>query len=141
MQLAFDAADRLVELVHARRGAVTVEEAARVLFALERAPAALARSLLEDVIQGDARLEWLGERVGVAGDSSTETLIEHAELVVFDLETTGLSAARDRICEIGAVRVRGLEVVEDFETLVNPGVALPTQIASLTGILEADPSW
>lgn len=138
MQLAFDAADRLVELVHARRGAVTAEEAARVLFALERAPAALARSLLADVVDGDARLEWLGARVGIAGDGCTETLLEDAEIVVFDLETTGLSASRDRICEIGAVRVRGFEIVEDFETLVNPGVALPTQIASLTGIREAD---
>jgi DNA polymerase III epsilon subunit family exonuclease len=138
MQLAFDAADRLVELVQARRGAVTTEEAARVLFALEHAPAALARSLLEDVVEGDARLEWLGERVGVAGDGTTETRIEDAELVVFDLETTGLSARRDRICEIGAARVRGLEVVEDFETLVNPGIALPVQIASLTGIRDSD---
>jgi hypothetical protein len=34
MQLTFDAADRLVELVHAKHGAVTSEEAARVLFAL-----------------------------------------------------------------------------------------------------------
>jgi DNA polymerase III epsilon subunit family exonuclease len=138
VQLAFDAADRLVELVLARRGAVTAEEAARVLFALERAPAALARSLLADVVGGDARLEWLGERVGLAGDGSRETRIEDAELVVFDLETTGLSASRDRICEIGAVRVRSLEIVEDFETLVNPGVALPAQIASLTGIRDAD---
>lgn len=138
MQLAFDAADRLVELVQARRGAVTAEEAARVLFALERAPAALARSLLADVVDGDARLSWLGERVGLAGDGGAEILIEDAELVVFDLETTGLSARRDRICEIGAVRVRGLEIVEDFETLVSPGVALPLQIASLTGLRDAD---
>jgi len=138
MQLAFDAADRLVELVQSRRGAVAAEEAARVLFALERAPKSLARSLLADVIDGDSRLEWLGERVGLAGDRGVETLIEDAELVVFDLETTGLSAARDRICEIGAARVRALEVVEDFETLVNPGVVLPVQIASLTGIREAD---
>ena len=66
MQLSFDAADRLVELVQARRGAVTAEEAARVLFALERAPATLARSLLGDVVEGDARLAWLGARVGLA---------------------------------------------------------------------------
>jgi DNA polymerase III epsilon subunit family exonuclease len=138
MQLAFDAADRLVELVQARRGAVTAEEAARALFALERAPATLARSLLGDVVAGDARLEWLGDRVGVAGEGSTETPIEAAEIVVFDLETTGLSPTRDRMCEIGAVRVRGLEIVEEFETLVNPGVALPVQIASLTGIRDAD---
>ena len=134
MQLTFDAADRLVELVHARRGPVATEEAARVLFALERAPATLARSLLADVVDGDARLRWLGTRVGLSGDGCTDAAIEDAELVVFDLETTGLSARRDRMCEIGAVRVRALEVDETFETLVNPGVVLPPYIAALTGI-------
>ena len=138
MQLAFDAADRLVELVQARRGAVAAEEAARVLFALDRAPAELARSLLSDVVDGDARLMWLGARVGLADDPHGDTLIEDAELVVFDLETTGLSARRDRLCEIGAVRVRGLEIADTFETLVNPGTVLPASIARLTGIRDAD---
>jgi len=138
VQLSFDAADRLVELIHARRGAVGAEDAARVLFALERAPAALAHSLLADVVDGDARLAWLGTRVGLAGGTQRETLIEDAEFVVFDLETTGLSATRDRICEIGAARVRALEVRETFETLVRPGVALPPTIARLTGIREAE---
>ncbi|MGH3065870.1 MAG: exonuclease domain-containing protein [Gaiellaceae bacterium] len=138
MQLTFDAADRLVELVEARRGAVTAEEAARVLFALEHAPATLARSLLADVVDGDARLAWLGTRVGLAGDRASETAIEDAELVVFDLETTGLSASRDRVCEIGAVRVRALAIEETFETLVNPGVILPTAITALTGITAGE---
>jgi DNA polymerase-3 subunit epsilon len=138
MQLSFDAADRLVELVHARQGAVGSEEAARVLFALERAPATLAHSLLADVIEGDARLAWLGGRVGLADGQTPETLIEDAELVVFDLETTGLSASRDRMCEIGAVRVRSLEIAETFETLVDPRVSLPPTIARLTGLRDID---
>ena len=138
MQLSFDAADRLVELIHARRGAVGSDEAARVLFALERAPATLAHSLLADVVDGDARLAWLGARVGLADGAQPETLIEDAELVVFDLETTGLSAARDRMCEIGAVRVKALEIAETFETLVDPGVTLPPAIARLTGLREAE---
>ena len=138
MQLSFDAADRLVELVEARRSPVTAEEAARVLFALERAPASLARSLLDDVVGGDARLAWLGERVGLSRDAGATTLIEEASLVVFDLETTGLSAGRDRMCEIGAVRVRRLELAETFETLVYPGTALPAHIASLTGLRDAE---
>jgi DNA polymerase III subunit epsilon len=138
MQLAFDAADRLVELVQARRGAVAAEEAARVLFALESAPAELARSLLSDVVEGDARLTWLGARVGLADDPHGDTLIEDAELVVFDLETTGLSARRDRLCEIGAVRVRALEIADTFETLVNPGTVLPPAIARLTGLRDTD---
>ena len=138
MQLSFDAADRLVELVHARRGAVSAEDAARTLFALERAPVTLAHSLLSDVVDGDARLAWRGTRVGLADESVTDTLIEDAEIVVFDLETTGLSARRDRICEIGAVRVSALELADTFETLVNPGTALPRQIASLTGLRDPD---
>jgi DNA polymerase III epsilon subunit family exonuclease len=138
MQLSFDAADRLVELIEARRGAVGSEEAARVLFALERAPASLAHSLLSDVVDGDARLAWLGGRVGLAGGGRDELLIEDAEIVVFDLETTGLSASRDRMCEIGAVRVKALEITETFETLVRPGVALPPTIARLTGLSDAD---
>jgi len=138
MQLSFDAADRLVELVHALRGAVAAEDAARVLFALERAPTTLARSLLADVVDGDARLTWLGTRVGLAGDECSETAIEDAELVVFDLETTGLSASRDRMCEIGAVRVRSLAIDETFETLVDPGVVLPPTIAALTGITAGE---
>ena len=138
MQLSFDAADRLVELIHARRGAVSPEDAARTLFALERAPETFARSLLADVVEGDARLEWRGTRVGLAEGGESEILIEDAEVVVFDLETTGLSAARDRMCEIGAVRVRALEIVDTYETLVRPGVALPPAIARLTGLRDVE---
>ncbi len=134
MQLSFDAADRLVELVQARHGPVGADEAARVLFALERAPVALARSLLGDVVDGDSRLSFIGTRVGLAGDPNTDVPLEEAELVVFDLETTGLSARTCRICEIGAVRVRALEIVDTFETLVDPGTALPGLVAALTGI-------
>jgi DNA polymerase III epsilon subunit family exonuclease len=138
MQLSFDAADRLVELVQARRGAVGAEEAARVLFALERAPETLAHSLLADVVEQDARLSWLGGRVGLAGGETPDLRIEDAELVVFDLETTGLSASRDRMCEIGAVRVQALEIAETFETLVDPGRSLPPTIARLTGLRDVD---
>src|SRR4029079_13877099 len=138
MQLSSDAADRLVELIHARRGAVSPEDAARALFALERAPVTLAQSLLADVVEGDVRLEWRESRVGLADGGESDTLIEDAELVVFDLETTGLSASRDRMCEIGAVRVKALAIAETFETLVRPGVALPPTIARLTGLREAE---
>jgi DNA polymerase III epsilon subunit family exonuclease len=138
VQLSFDAADRLVELVQARRGAVAVDEAARALFALERAPAALAHTLLGDVVQGDARLAWVGAGVGLADEPTRGVAIEEAELVVLDLETTGLSAARDRICEIGAVRVRALEIVDTFETLVNPGTLIPAPVVALTGIQPGD---
>ena len=57
--------------------------------------------------------------------------------VVFDLETTGGSAADDVITEFGAVKVRGGEVLGEFATLVDPGRAIPVQISVLTGISDA----
>ena len=134
MQLSFDAADRLVELVQARHGPVPADEAARVLFALRSAPQAIARSLLEDVVVGDVRLAWRGSDVGLASAPGPETLLEHATFVVVDLETTGLAPSSARICEIGAQRVVALELGETFETLVDPGVPLPPFVSALTGI-------
>jgi DNA polymerase III epsilon subunit family exonuclease len=137
MQLSFDAADRLVELVEARHGPVPAEDAARTLYSLRHVPAGLARSLLADVVEGDARLSWRGANVGLAEGPGTALALESATYVVVDLETTGLSPGSSSICEIGAVRVRGLELEERFETLVNPRRPLPAAIAALTGI---DPS-
>jgi DNA polymerase-3 subunit epsilon len=57
--------------------------------------------------------------------------------VVIDLETTGGPPDSDAITEIGAVKVRGGEIVGEFATLVDPGVAVPPQIVSLTGITTA----
>jgi DNA polymerase III epsilon subunit family exonuclease len=138
MQLAFDAADRLVELVEERRGPVSVEEAARCLFALRQAPYGLARSLLDDVVSGDARLAWRGAAVGLAKGSEGDALLEAARFVVVDLETTGLRPGQARICEIGAVRIEALAPAGTFETLVDPGVPLPPLVSSLTGIADAD---
>ena len=138
MQLSFDAADRLVELVQARRGPVPGEEAACVLFALASAPAAIARSLLDEVVCGDARLAWRGASVGLAAAPGAGIGLEHASFVVFDLETTGLSATTSRILEIGAQRVEALVAGAMFETFVNPGRPLPPAITALTGIGPAE---
>src|ERR671933_2868267 len=137
MQLRLDAADRLVELVEERRGPLYAEEAARRLFALRHVPAGLARSLLDDVVAGDARLAWSGDSVRLATPPGHDLALERATYVVVDLETTGLRPGSSRICEIGAVRVRDLELAETFQTLVNPGLPLGRAVSDLTGLTDA----
>jgi DNA polymerase III epsilon subunit family exonuclease len=136
VQLALDALDRLVDTLE-ERGSLSAVEAARSLFALSSISDGLARSLLSDVTAGDSRVICAGGTVSLAGRLS-DPLLDEAELVVFDLETTGLSAVSSRICEIGAVRVRALEPVDSFQSLVNPGVALPEPVAYLTGLREQE---
>lgn len=56
------------------------------------------------------------------------------DYTALDLETTGLNPKRDRIIEIGAVKVRGGKAVDRFQSLVNPGRLLDGHVSSLTGI-------
>ncbi|MDE6922782.1 MAG: PHP domain-containing protein, partial [Oscillospiraceae bacterium] len=58
------------------------------------------------------------------------------EFVAFDLETTGLDARADAIIEIGAVRVRGGEVVDKFASFAQPGRPLSAKTVALTGITD-----
>ncbi|MGH3468762.1 MAG: exonuclease domain-containing protein, partial [Thermocrispum sp.] len=79
-----------------------------------------------------------------AGDDTVQltfdelgTPLRDVTFVVVDLETTGGSSGADTITEIGAVKVRGGEVVGEFGTLVDPGTVIPPQIVQLTGITQA----
>lgn len=139
MQLRLDAADRLVELVEERRGPVAAEDAARLVLKLgSSVPVGLARSLLDEAVQDDARLRWAGNLVALAEAPGEDLLLEQATFVVFDLETTGLRPGTARPCEIGAVRVRALELEERFQTLANPGARLQPAVAALTGLRDEE---
>lgn len=58
--------------------------------------------------------------------------------ISLDIETTGLDPEQDTILEIGAVRFKGSQVYESYQTLVNPGRPIPYKIQQLTGITPAD---
>jgi DNA polymerase III epsilon subunit family exonuclease len=69
--------------------------------------------------------------------SKKQSSLAEVTFIVLDLETTGASPANGcAITEIGAIAVRGGEVLEEFSTFVNPQVALPEYIVNLTGITD-----
>lgn len=73
-------------------------------------------------------------------DPLADLSLRETTFVVVDLETTGGRATgddHDAITEIGAVKVRGGEVLGELATLVDPGRAIPPQIVALTGITTA----
>ena len=140
VQLRLDAADRLVELVEERRGPVAVRGGRPGRPAAPGARLRRARALAARRGGGrhDARLRWSGDLVALAGAPGEALLLEDATFVVFDLETTGLRPGTARPCEIGAVRVRGLELEERFQTLANPGARLQPAVAALTGLRDEE---
>jgi DNA polymerase-3 subunit alpha (Gram-positive type) len=58
------------------------------------------------------------------------------EYVVFDVETTGLSVSHDVIIELAAVKIRDGNIVDRFETFVNPHRSLSAKTTELTGITD-----
>ena len=78
---------------------------------------------------------YVNDSVGVVDGPSEEPF--DGEFIVFDTETTGLNAKEERLTEIGAVRVKNGEIVEEFNTFVNAGKPIPPKITELTGITDA----
>jgi DNA polymerase III epsilon subunit family exonuclease len=65
--------------------------------------------------------------------------IKDAEFIVFDVETTGLNAHEsDKICELGAVKVKAGKITSSFNSLVNPLRPIPLSASSIHGLTDKD---
>lgn len=71
------------------------------------------------------------------GDKRGKKLLEYmGDYVVFDLETTGISAAYDQVIELSAVKVENGRPKKEFSTLVNPGRRIPPAASRVNGITD-----
>ena len=76
----------------------------------------------------------LDDNVPIVYNSGEHSLED--EFVVFDIETTGLNSQKDRITEIGAVKIKEGKIIDKFSSFVNPGIPIPGLIVKLTGITD-----
>lgn len=58
------------------------------------------------------------------------------DYIALDIETSGLNPASDKVIEIGMAKVKQGEIVDRYQTLVNPGIAISPRITQLTGITD-----
>ncbi len=75
--------------------------------------------------------EWL-----LSAWRSTQKHLDEVDFIVLDTETTGLRPGPDRVIEVAGIRLRGGEVVDSFQSLLNPGRRLPPFIVQFTGITQ-----
>ncbi len=101
---------------------------------------AVALDVLEVLVRDDRRFRWATSPGGLLTLSSWETEdppLASVPFVALDLETTGAKAGAGKITEVGAVRIEGLQIVGEFQTLVNPQRPIPAMITHITGITQS----
>ena len=82
-------------------------------------------------------IDRAGTDVARRGPSGPDTPLYQVTFVVLDVETTGAAPGDAALTEIGAARFCGGEQLATFETLVDPGCAVPPFVSELTGISDA----
>ncbi len=96
----------------------------------------LAKLLVTDLVNTDSRLRLNDDILELIESDLERRNFAETDFIVFDLETTGAKTPPCRITEIGAYRVRKGEIIEEFQTLVNPETPIPPFISQLTGISD-----
>jgi DNA polymerase-3 subunit alpha (Gram-positive type) len=89
------------------------------------------------LLDNEPPIVYTGARSGAGQAAAASGHSIDGGFVVFDIETTGLYAEKDKITEIGAVKLLNGKVTDTFSTFINPGIAIPEFITKLTGINDA----
>jgi len=95
-----------------------------------------AKTLVLDLCETDPRLQLNEDTLELVPKKFANRLLHETDYVVFDLETTGAKTPPCRITEIGAYRVSGGKITDEFHTLINPEMQIPFFITQLTGISD-----
>lgn len=125
-----------IDFLHSVGGSASAVAIVNCVMNINDPDPSLARMLASDLVDRDPRIELDGDTIAFVGDDHDAIELSNTGYVVFDLETTGAKTPPCRITEIGAYRVVGGEIVDEFKTLVNPEMPIPFFISLLTGITD-----
>ena len=124
------------EFVLESGGRAAFTEITDSIFHLTNATDDLAAKLVGDLIQNDPRFVADDTHLNIKPCETEMQLLRDIEFVVVDVEASAGRSIPTRIIEVGACRIARGEIVDEFETLVNPDQPLPPFISTLTGIKE-----
>ena len=122
------------DLLSKNGGRATLSDIVDVIFRLSHVDEELAASLVDDMVRGDPRFRMEAGHLTIIDDPIEHRLLSEIDFVVLDVEAIGTKGLPARIIELGAYRVRSGKILEEFQSLIDPGVPLPRFIAALTGI-------
>jgi DNA polymerase III epsilon subunit family exonuclease len=125
------------DLVSKSGGRAPIAEIVDIVFRLAHTEADLATSLVSDLVHNDPRFRIDGGHLEIIDDPIEHCSLNEIDFVVLDVEAIGYKDLPARIIELGAYRVRSGKIVDEFQSLINPGVSLPRFITTLTGISDA----
>lgn len=124
-----------IDLLRVSGGRANASQIADAVFKVSHIDEELAGLLVGDLVRGDRRFKIIdGKTVELQQYDSESRLLAELDYVVVDIEATGAKMPPNRIIELGAYRIRGGRVVDNFITLVNPEIPIPRFVATLTGI-------
>lgn len=137
--------EEAIQLLRTNGGRAHASNIAEALLQTDGLDAGEALLFVSEMIKDDCRLRIAGDsgEVEFATEYDECRPLSECDFVVFDVETTGPKtppkSPADRILELGAVRVSRGRVVDEFQTLLNPGPdnPIPNFISRLTGITDA----
>ncbi len=124
-----------IDLLRLSGGRADASQIVDVVFKVSHIDEELAGQLIGDLVKDDRRFRIIdGKTVELQAHDFETHLLRELDFVVVDVEATGAKLPPNRIIELGAYRISGGRIVDEFVVLVNPEIPIPRFVMALTGI-------
>ncbi|MFN2492146.1 MAG: PolC-type DNA polymerase III [Pyrinomonadaceae bacterium] len=124
-----------IDLLRVSGGRANASKIVDAVFKVSHIDEELAGLLVSDLVKDDRRFKIIdGTTVELQVHDYESKLLTELDFVVVDIEATGAKMPPNRIIELGAYRIWGGKIVDNFRTLVNPEISIPRFVIALTGI-------